>query len=298
MKNLGFTPWVGSIAMATCCFALAIIPPASAAIPTLTLVGPDAAGEYDLTWSSGVLQQEAAWVGAQWADVGIMGNSYHIAPASDVGHNKFYRVRDGQSYSANIIGYINLTIPTGFSMIANQLNAVPDNTLGTVLASVPENTTVYKFIPAPAPGHYQSSNFSADNPGWTVPKITLNPGEGVFISIDPAQIAPATTYAATFVGEVQFASTVPVTNGCSIVSSAVPVSDTLNNLGFPARENDTVYRYDGTLNNNHGGFRTYNWSADNPGWAPSPPIPNVGEAFFVCGLLSRTWSRAFAVGPP
>src|SRR2546427_12593550 len=85
-----------------------------------------------------------------------------------------------QVYSVNIVGYINLTIPKGFSMIANQLNASPDNTLATVLASVPENTTVYKFNAVA--GHYDSSNFSADNPGWTVPGMPLTPVEVAFIS--------------------------------------------------------------------------------------------------------------------
>src|SRR5438067_1768307 len=47
-----------------------------------------------------------------------------------------------QVYSDNVVGYITLTIPKGFSLIANQLDASPDNTLPTILPSVPENTTV------------------------------------------------------------------------------------------------------------------------------------------------------------
>ena len=206
-----------------------------------------------------------------------------------------------QVYSVNIVGYINLNVPKGFSMIANQLNASPDNTIGNILASVPENTTVYKFLTTPLPAHYTSSTFSADNPGWTVPGITMNPGEGVFISIDPIQAPTGATV--TFVGEVQLSSANPVVNGFSIVSSVIPQAGGVETaLGYPSRENDTVYKWDGTLNAGKGGYRSFTWSADNPGWSPSEPSVAVGEAFFVSAdpLFggNRTWNRTFVVGPP
>src|SRR5213075_206777 len=65
-----------------------------------------------------------------------------------------------QVYSVNIVGYINLNIPKGFSMIANQLDTTPDNTLASVLPNPPENTSCYKFTLTPPPAHYVSSNFS------------------------------------------------------------------------------------------------------------------------------------------
>ena len=200
-----------------------------------------------------------------------------------------------QVYSVNMVGYINLNIPKGFSMIANQLNATPDNTVATVLANAPENTTVYKFTPLPAPAHYVTANFSADNPGWLPANLTMNPGEGVFISVDP-NFAPS-GFTATFVGEVQLVSSTPVINGFSMLSSVIPQSTDLDSMGFPSRENDTVYRF----NNVTSSFFTYNFSVDNPGWAPPLPTPNVGEAFFISGDPqfgnNRTWPRNFSVGP-
>src|SRR5438477_12739115 len=88
-----------------------------------------------------------------------------------------------QVYSVNIVGYINLSVPKGYSMIANQLNASPDNKLSTIMPNPPENTTVYKFNPGT--GGYFSYNFSADNPGWLPADGSLAPGEGAFIRIDP-----------------------------------------------------------------------------------------------------------------
>jgi hypothetical protein len=178
-------------------------------------------------------------------------------------------------------------------MIANQLNATPDNKLETILPSVPENTTVYKFNGS----GYTSYNFSADNPGWFPAGGTLNPGEGAFVRVDPASIAPATTTTFTLVGEVKLSSATPVANNYSIISSVIPQSDTLDNMGFPSRENDNVYFF----NPASGAYTTYNFSADNPGWFPPNPTPAVGQSFFFRGDGSqgpnRTWNRVFSVGP-
>jgi len=202
-----------------------------------------------------------------------------------------------QVYSVNIVGYINLTVPAKFSMIANQLNATPDNTLASVLPAPPENTTIYKFVTTPPPAHYVSSNFSSDNPGWTIPTMTLAPGEGAFVSIDPT-VAP-TGATLTLVGEVQLVSDKAVAPGFSIISSVLPISDTLDNLQYPAGENDTVYFFDPTANQGKGGYKSYNFSSDNPGWLPPNPTPSVGQSFFVSNQAGpRTWHRSFVVGPP
>jgi hypothetical protein len=219
--------------------------------------------------------------------VGATENSYHIAPASDVGNNRFYRLHDGQSYSANIVGYVNLSVAKGFSMIANQLNAMPDNTLESVIPHPPENTTIYTFNGT----GYDYFNYSADNPGWFPPHKVLAPGGGAFIAIDPSQAPFGTNL--TLIGEVQLFSSVPLVSSCSIVSAPVPISDTLPNLGFPVRENDTFYFFRG------GRYISYNWSADNPGWFPEVPRPMVGESFFLCSAPpNRIWVRTFNVGPP
>jgi len=200
-----------------------------------------------------------------------------------------------QVYSVNIVGYINLTVPKGYSMIANQLNATPDNKLETILPNPPENTTIYKFNGTT----YVSYNFSADNPGWFPAGGTLAPGEGAFVRVDPTQIAPATSTTFTFVGEVKLVSATPVANGYSIISSVVSQSDTLDNLGLPARENDNVYFFNPVT----GSYKNHNYSADNSpaGWFPVNPTPQVGESFFFRGDGSqgpaRTWNRSFNVGP-
>ena len=49
----------------------------------------------------------------------------------------------GAVYSVNAVGYVNLTVPAGLSLIANPLDAT-DNTIANVL-KVPAGTQIYKF---------------------------------------------------------------------------------------------------------------------------------------------------------
>lgn len=197
-----------------------------------------------------------------------------------------------QVYSVNIVGYINLHAPPKFSMIANQLNNSPDNTLVNLLPSVPENTQVFKFDKVAQ--SFTASFFSADNPGWSDGTFTLNPGEGCFFYVDPAFAAGGADL--TFVGEVQLNSSLSVDTKFQVLSSVIPQSDVLDNLGYTPRENDQVYRFDPVAQS----FNAYFWSADNPGWS-SNPVPNVGESFFLYADPafggSRTWVRNFSVGP-
>src|SRR5687767_2502685 len=105
-----------------------------------------------------------------------------------------------QVYSVNMVGYINQPIPAGFSMVANQLNASPDNKVTTLLPAPPNNTAVYKFNKAS--GGYDTLQFLGAWEGDDL-DMTLNPGEGAFV------FAPS-AFSTTFVGEVALSSTVPL----------------------------------------------------------------------------------------
>lgn len=184
-----------------------------------------------------------------------------------------------QVYSVNAVGYINLDLPTGFSMIANQLNN-GDNTLNTVLKDAPLGTTIYKFVN----GTFSQSSTYIPGVLWT-PNLTLKPGEGAFIQLS----APAKF---TLVGEVpQGTAAAPLTqaipSGFSIQSSQVPQSAPLNTMSFPADTGDTVYF-----------FRSGNYTGTTfiTGVGFNPPLqPNVGEAFFVQKGAAGNWNRIFSV---
>jgi hypothetical protein len=207
-----------------------------------------------------------------------------------------------QVYSVNMVGYINQTLPSGFSMVANQLNASPDNKVTTLMPTPPVNTTAYKFNRASQT--YDSMVYAGPGFGWddggtgVAATMTANPGEGIFLFVDPAE-AP-TGFPVTFVGEVQLSSTVPVETGFQIVSSVLPQSLPLEGvppagLGFVPSAGDVIYRYDrasGTFSNDEYQGPGFGWSNG------SAPTPNIGEAFFVFATAGgRSWNRTFTVGP-
>jgi hypothetical protein len=197
-----------------------------------------------------------------------------------------------QVYSVNMVGYINHSVPNGFSMIANQLNASPDNKVTTLLPAPPNNTSVFKFNAAS--GGYDVLQFIGAWEGDDL-NMTLNPGEGAFI------FAPS-AFTTTFVGEVALSSSVPLTQGFQIISSALPQSLPLTGtppagLGFPVQPGDEVFQYNAasggyTVNS----FLAGAWEGDNEG---APPTPAIGESFFFRRSSSTggSWTRTFSVGP-
>ncbi len=195
-----------------------------------------------------------------------------------------------QVYSVNMVGYINLKINPGFSMIANQLKATPDNKITTLFGTaLPNNSAIFKFT---GTGYAVDSFIDGAWEGDDL-NMTLNPGEGVF-----SYIPGTTAYTNTFVGEVSVGTTAnPIPAGFSVRSSVIPQSLPLTGappagLDYPIGNNDSVYQFTGT------GYRVNSyidgaWEGDNNG---QPPVPAIGESFFVFNAgAAKTWTRNFSV---
>lgn len=185
---------------------------------------------------------------------------------------------DGDVFSVNAVGFVNVELPQGFEMIANPLDA-EDNTVGALLSDVPDGTIVYKF-------DAESGTFSVNSKlfgSWDNPDETLEPGDGAFVN------SPEAT-SVTFVGEVpQGTLENEIPAGFSIQSSMVPQSGQLDtDLGFPAADGDIVYRWD----NSNSSYSLHSFVFG--GW-DTPPEPAVGEAFFVNKVDATTWTREFSV---
>jgi hypothetical protein len=187
-----------------------------------------------------------------------------------------------QVFSVNAVGFVNVTVPPKFSMIANPLNAAT-NTIPALFAGVPDGTTIYKFD-----GTSYSVN-TLDLGEWGNPAQTLVPGEGAFI------LNPGTTpFTVTFVGEVMQGSlSNPLPAGFSIKSSQVPQSAALDTvLQFPAADGDTVYQFSNAQNS----YVIH--TLDLGEWSGGVPVPAVGESFFVKKLAAGNWTRTFSVNTP
>ena len=145
-------------------------------------------------------------------------------------------------YSVNAVGYINVTIPNGYSILTDPLIATPDNTLNTVLNNAPNinnvspysGTSVFQFNNGAGFGLIEVGNPGSFSGGWSGggADISLNPGSAVFI----LNVSGANQYA-TFVGTVPQNTTPTAANfggmtqtlkpGYNLVGSVVPLSGDL-----------------------------------------------------------------------
>jgi len=193
-------------------------------------------------------------------------------------------------YSKNVFGYVNLNLCSGFNLVANQLdydgngtNNTVENVFGT---SLPSGTTVYAFSGgafASPPATYSikggwSGNTNAVN-------AALKPGRGVFI-----QLPVATTV--SFTGNVmQGTLSTPHVAGFEIMSSPVPQSGPIQDLGYSPVSGDVVYRF-----RCGAGYQSPFFSySTKGGWQPSQPDLEVGEAVFLQSPTAGFWVRNFSV---
>jgi hypothetical protein len=191
-----------------------------------------------------------------------------------------------QVYSQNAVGYVNVTVPGGkLQMIANQLTSA-NMTLGALIPSPPDGSTVYQFLPN---GNYNISTYLGFLSAWDPdPNISLAPGAGVFF-LNP----DAAPYTITFVGEVpQGSLSTAIPAGLAIRASQVPQSGGITSvLGFPAQDGDTCYQYvpssGAYIINTYLGFLN--------AWDPNEPTPQVGESFFIQSSAAKSWNRTFSV---
>src|SRR3954463_7497868 len=109
-----------------------------------------------------------------------------------------------QVYSVNAVGYVNLTLTPGFTMVSNPLNAA-DNKIETLFSNfqggVRDGTTVYQFVN----GNFKIANYLEAFGSWSGDAVgqTTLPGEGVFVFLPgPTVAGEAPNKVLTFVGEV------------------------------------------------------------------------------------------------
>jgi hypothetical protein len=192
-------------------------------------------------------------------------------------------------YSVNIVGYVNKVINPGYTLIAQPFKdgAGIDTTVNTVLASVPDGTTIYTF----AGGGFSSNVKDEFGGGWGNPNQTLDLGSGFFIN--NVSGAPFTV---TFVGEVATGTlNNPLPAGYSLRSSKVPQGGTVAALGVVAGLGDSIYRFA------NGGFVSYVNDEFGGGWGSSQPVDpvngptiDVAEAFFYNNVAgTATFTRTF-----
>jgi hypothetical protein len=205
---------------------------------------------------------------------------YLDSDASKFSH-RFYRLIIGEVSSANVLGFASITLPPGFSLIANPLDGASNN-VAEMFKGWPEGTTLSKFDTR----MFKLGDNGVKNGKWTNPSEKLLPGEGA-IFFNPTQDYKSHA----FVGDVlQGHLSVPVPSGFSMRSSLMPLPGNLaDDLKFPISDGDVIHIFDRDRQ------RYVLHPFDGGKWTAGPPVLSVGESFWVAKTSAGNWTRNFSV---
>ncbi len=223
-------------------------------------------------------------------------------------------------YSLNVVGYINLTVPAGYSLVTAQLQGSDTSLAGVLGTNVPSSQiSVVKWNPATQsldsnpPTFYNAADLAGTglNPGWYTltgaSTSTISLGESFFI------LNSGTSTTLTLVGQVsQATNTVTFVPGYTFIGVPVPVaSDITTNGTLQLPLNDQLsYQFFSAATSTYGDSYNYYNAADlagtglNPGFydttsgssTPAAVIPAVGQGFLVLNSgASTTWKPSFTV---
>jgi len=259
--------------------ALAALVPVVNAGDRLTIKGnPD--GTITVEWTGGGVLLSAPAVIGPWQEIAPVASPYTFTP---IVPKLFLRTRNQQQvYSENTVGYVQILLQPDFNLIHNPLDAGNGkNTVGQVLAGLPDGSTVYKYQATPG---YVVNDYTTLF-GWSDPTMSLAPGEGILV-----HLPSGTSKTITCLGEVmQGMLSLPLLARCSMVGSLAPEFGKIaTDLKFPAADGDYIYTYDPS---------TYytSYCYDEGLWAPLEPDIKVGQAFWVDIQMPTVWSRLFTV---
>jgi hypothetical protein len=203
-----------------------------------------------------------------------------------------------QVYSVNAVGYVNVSIPNGFSMGSNPLNAADNSVTALFKNTTPALPGGFKVFVFKNGGFLPAAQWD-DLDSVFIPAATaaelITPGNGVFV-FNPG----STALTLTFVGEVsQGTLSNPLPKGFSIKANMVPQAGAPDSFGLPAQGGDKVFVYDTTAK----GYKSWQFDDLDNVWLSSSgnglPSIAVGQAFFLFRAVSAgSWNRTFNVNNP
>jgi hypothetical protein len=195
---------------------------------------------------------------------------------------RFYRVLVGQVRSVNVIGYASMTLPPGFSMIANPFDT--HRTVSELLKGWPDGTRLNRFDT----GLFKLSENMIEFGKWANPNERLLPGEGAIFH------NPTSDYKSlSFAGDVaQGYGSIPIPAGFSIRSSLLPQPGNLDDLRFPISNGDVIHLFD------REGQKYILYPYEDGKWTNGAPVVSVGESFWVAKTQAGNWSQSNLVETP
>ena len=184
-------------------------------------------------------------------------------------------------YSANVVGYVNSTVPSTYVLLATPLDNNGSNDLNSLLPSLPNKAAVQVWNGT----GFTTANKSGSPSVWT-PDLVVPPGTGFFVKLNSGSITNP------FVGQVLVNNGGSVTNSLpggqyALVGSPIPYSDNLDDtnnllglLGMPNKSAIQIW--------NGSSYTTVNKSGSPSTWTPDQTI-TPGEGFFIKVNATTNW---------
>ena len=205
----------------------------------------------------------------------------YVDPEASKHSHRFYRVVTDGVVSENILGYASITLPPGFSLIANPLHA-QNNSVAELFKGWPDGTTLNKFDT-----HlFRLSENVVKEGKWARASEQLSPGEGAIF------FNPTSDYRThNFVGEVMLRNlSMPIPAGFSMRSSLVPQPGHLReDLRFPIAEGDAIHLFDRDRQQ----YVVYPFEGGK--WQSGEPVISVAESFWVAKTSAGNWHHSLAI---
>ena len=188
---------------------------------------------------------------------------------------RFYRVMASAVYSQNVLGYISVTLPPGFSIIGNPLET-ESSLVSHLFAGWPDGTMLSKYDTR----LFCLGENEVKNGRWSNSSERLEPGEGA-IFFNPTQDYKLHS----FVGNVlEGKQLLPIPPGFSIRSSLLPRPGSLDELHFPIAEGDVIHLFDRDRQK----YVLHPYEQDR--WTAGLPVVGLGEAFWVAKAKPGNWT--------
>ena len=238
-------------------------------------------GDVVVSWSGkGVLKRADA--DGRFRPVRTRGSSYVTQPTEE---QEIFQV-DGPVVSVNIVGYVNLSLPPGLSLIANPLYYT-NNTVAFWWPNAPDGAQVLKYLPET--GDYEVSTFDGISGTWSNPEFEIGIGQGFFFRNTSSEIITQ-----TFIGEVLQGTLInPLPAGLSMKGSLVPQAGSVNTVhNIPGRDGEVIKFW---VNDGQGGgdYILSVFSGADGVWVPDLNL-GVGQGFWIEKQQAQDWVRVFS----
>jgi len=177
------------------------------------------------------------------------------------------------------VGFNIIELPQGSSLVSNPFQ-MGSNLVSDLFMAVPDGFSVSKLID----GEWEASFWSADSSSWSVPNMSLSPGEGA--RVDSPEAYQWFTTGKPLVGQLQ--NWVPA--GDSARGSRLAVGGLVStDLGLSAPDGTTLFNLD--TDGNLVSVAVFAGGA----WIPEEPSLDVGGAFVFNSPSAFEWGQELMV---